>query len=110
VSRKTLRAGFNGLRSINDLDLDAEQKEQVLEWFAWKIWDAGEYAYGEDAYYGKSYDPLVIEGLTAHSYVMDLDSGGRHHPFTDLADLERQMVDSIKRSLSAFRESQFEKP
>ena len=41
--------------------------------------------------YHKSYDPLRIEGHTAHSYVMSLDGGGRHHSFDDLDDLARQM-------------------
>ena len=35
----------------------------------------------------KVYDPLTIEGNIAHSYVMDLRDGGRHHPFDTLEQL-----------------------
>lgn len=29
----------------------------------------------------KHYDPLFFEGKTAHSYVLQLDDGGRHHSY-----------------------------
>lgn len=41
----------------------------------------------------KSYDPLLIKGDVAHSYVFDLEDGGRHHPFDgDYEKLCRTMV------------------
>ena len=35
----------------------------------------------------KMYDPLTIEGRVAHSYVFNLQDGGRHHSFETLEKL-----------------------
>lgn len=67
---------------IDDLPLSRAQKECVLEWYAMKIWKL------EGPDHHKSYDPLTIEGNVAHSYVFNLDNGGRHHEFGSLKDLE----------------------
>ena len=40
----------------------------------------------------KIYDPLTIEGKTAHSYVFDLSDGGRHHPFKSLEQLKEDIL------------------
>jgi len=31
--------------------------------------------------HSKSYDPITFEGKIAHSYVLELDDGGRHHSY-----------------------------
>ena len=90
----------NKFFTIDDLPLSDEQKRQVLEWFARKLWTLLEEGSGERDYYCKSYDPLVIEGNVAHSYVFDLEDGGRHHPFRDLAHLEKMLVDEGIRAIS----------
>ena len=30
----------------------------------------------------KTYDPMVIQGMTAHSYTFDMKDNGRHHDLT----------------------------
>lgn len=84
---------MNEMHSIDDLPLNYEQKCRVLEWFARKLWVMIEEGSGDPDYYCKSYDPLVIEGTTAHSYVFGLDDGGRHHKFNSLEHLEKMLVD-----------------
>jgi len=88
--------GYNSFYTINDLPLAEEQKRYVLEWYARKLWEiAEEGIYGDGDYYGKHYDPLVIEGNIAHSYVFDLGDGGRHHPFDTLAELEAALTKDV---------------
>jgi hypothetical protein len=82
----------NEFFTINDLPLTNEDKEKVLMWFARKLWTILEEGSEEPDYYCKTYDPLVIEGNIAHSYVFDLQDGGRHHKFKDLKDLENMLV------------------
>jgi len=52
---------------------------------------------------GKVYDPLTIEGKTAHSYVFDLEDGGRHHKFKNLGHLRemilKETIENIKNIL-----------
>jgi len=89
---------MNKFYTINDLPFTEEQKQWALEWFSQKLWKLLEEGSGEPDYYCKSYDPLVIEGNIAHSYIFDLEDGGRHHPFKDLAHLEEMLMDEgIKR-------------
>ena len=83
---------MSNIRNINDLPLNDEQKKFVLEWFAYKLWEIIEEGGGDPEYYGKSYDPLTIEGNIAHSYVFDLEDGGRHHEFRDFRHLEEMLV------------------
>lgn len=87
------RDGTNRMYSLDDLPLDEVQKMLVLEWFARKLWVMLQEGSGDIDYHGKSYDPLVIdpEAKEAHSYVFNLGDGGRHHPFTDLLDLEERL-------------------
>jgi hypothetical protein len=83
----------NDLFSIDDLTtLTKEQKEEVLMWFARKLWVLLEEGSGNPDYYGKAYDPLLIEGNIAHSYVFDFQDGGRHHDFENLSDLEKMLM------------------
>jgi hypothetical protein len=84
---------MNQIYNIDDLPLTDDQKERVLEWFAHKLWVILEEGRGDADYTGKMYDPLVIEGNIAHSYVFDLEDGGRHHPFSNLQHLEKMLVD-----------------
>ena len=88
----------NKFFGIDDLPFSDDSKRQVLEWFARKLWTLLEDGSGEPDYHCKMYDPLVIEDNVAHSYVFDLENGGRHHPFDDLAHLEKMLIDEgIKR-------------
>ncbi len=98
MSLKAIDKGYNCFGSIDDLDLTTEQKEQVLEYLAQKYWDVLQKVGIQDGHC-KSYDPLVIEGNTAHTYVFDLNDGGRHHAFKDYADLEQQLHDDFVRNL-----------
>jgi hypothetical protein len=79
--------------TLAELGLDSLQIVRLLEWFAWKMWIAREEGSGAPEYYGKSYDPLAIEissdgSGVAHSYTFNLNTGGRHHPFESLGELE----------------------
>lgn len=94
MSKKAQENWGNIFHDIEQLDLSDEQKQQVLEYLANKYWklllDLGV----QDGHC-KSYDPLVIEGKTAHTYVFDLEDGGRHHTFKDYKDLERMLDEEI---------------
>lgn len=49
----------------------------------------------DDAVGYKSYDPLTIEGNVAHSYVFDLEDGGRHHQFENCVALVDALTNEI---------------
>lgn len=83
MSKLALKEFYNPFQTIDDLPLTDDQKEMVLEWFAQKIWNVL-----DEPGHCKGYDPLIIEGKTAHSYIFNFSDGGRHHPFTSLKDLE----------------------
>lgn len=89
----------NNIYDIDDLiGFTPEQKAEVLVWFARKLYILIEEGSGEPDYYHKMYDPLTIENNTAHSYVFDFEDGGRHHPFKNLLELEKMLMDEgIKR-------------
>jgi len=98
---------MNNYYDIDDLQLNQEQKKAVLEWFARKLWILLEEGSGEPDYYHKSYDPLVIEGHTAHSYVFDLsEHGGRHHNFDTLKELEERLVNYGIETIKQYREEE----
>ena len=80
--------------NIDELPFTTEQKEMVLEWYARKLIHLA-CAITDDDMCGKSYDPLTIEGNTAHTYMFDLEDGGRHHPFRDLQHLEAMLTDEV---------------
>lgn len=97
-SEASAEVGYNKWHSIEDLPLTQLEKEAVLEWFARKLWVIVEESRPEGSdYYCKSYDPLVIEGNVAHSYVF-LDSG-RHHEFEDLEELEKMLMQDVIETL-----------
>lgn len=55
----------------------------------------------------KSYDPLEIEDGIAHTYVFDLEDGGRHHPITSNGDLVRQMFEeTVQRIQDSLKDPQ----
>lgn len=89
---------YNKFYSINDFDwLSDDAKKCILEYLARKLWIILEETSGEPDYYGKSYDPLVIdrdENL-AYSYVFQLETGGRTHPFSSLKELEDMMMKEL---------------
>lgn len=75
-------------QTIDDLPLSELQKASVLEWVAQKLGQT-KVARDEDIWtYGKSYDPLYITGNVAHSYVIDMHDGGRHHNFKEMKEVE----------------------
>jgi hypothetical protein len=83
-------------------DLDTLDKIKVVEWFAMMmliIKEEHDYTQEGD-YGGKSYDPMTIElnrggGGIAHSYVFDMEDGGRHHLFENLEDIPRILVTEV---------------
>lgn len=58
-------------------------------------------ALGDGDEHCKMYDPLTIVGKTAHSYIFDLEDGGRHHKFKDLNQL-REMI--LKETIERIKE------
>ena len=86
--------------SIDDYPLTEPQKELAMM-YALKLIQR---VYGDQLWldwwgHQKSYDPLVIvHGENkAHSYLMDLEDGGRHHPYRDLKHLEGMIVDELRK-------------
>lgn len=90
---KFIMRGLSGRcewENIDELPLTELQKACVLEWVAQKLTNT-KYAEDEDIWQcGKSYDPLSIDTKrkVAHSYVMDMHDGGRHHPFNKMSEVE----------------------
>ena len=93
----------NEFYCIDDLPLTDSQKECVLEYLARKLWKL---LLDTDIQCGhcKSYDPLMIEGKTALSYVYDMEDGGRSHKFRDYKHLEdmlyKETLEQIKVALT----------
>lgn len=85
---------MNDYDCIDDLPFTSEQKMMVLAWFARKLWAIDVEALGND-YCGKVYDPLSFWEGEAHSYVFDLEDGGRHHKYDSLGHLEAMLVNEI---------------
>lgn len=96
---------YNKFYDIDDLDLPEEKKKDVLEYLARKLWILIEESSGDPDYYGKSYDPLVIdlEKKEAYSYVFNLETGGRIHPFLSLQELEKTMMNETIMELKSRR-------
>ncbi|MDD5517888.1 MAG: hypothetical protein PHV98_00870 [Candidatus Omnitrophica bacterium] len=95
--------GANHFFDIDDLPFTAEAKCMVLEWFARKLWVLLEEGSDDPDYYCKMYDPLTIEGNIAHSYVFNFEDGGRHHPFSNLIQLEKMLMDEGIKTIQAMR-------
>lgn len=98
LSETSAAVGYN--HGIDDLPLDHLEKQAVLEWFARRLWVILENSRpdGPD-WHHKTYDPLIIDGNVAHSYVFNLGDGGRHHDIESLEDLERRLVDEATSDL-----------
>ena len=100
-------SGFNEWYNIDDLPFSNHDKQVALEWLARKYWNILlklEIQCG----HCKMYDPLVIEGNVAHTYVFDLDDGGRHHPFENYKHLEKMMDEEMFRELKLWKEGDVE--
>lgn len=91
MSKLASDKGYNPFYEIDELPFTDDQKEMVLEWLAQKIWRT----FDEEGHC-KTYDPLLIEGDVAHSYVFNFDDGGRHHSFKDYAHLEKMLEQEMK--------------
>ena len=91
VRQEKHEAWINEYVSIDDLPFTPAQKEVALEWLAWQLSKILYGVSGED-FCGKTYDPLFIQGDTAHSYAFDLWDGGRHHKFETLKQVEDGLV------------------
>ena len=87
-TRKIREKKGNDYYTIDDLPLTYHQKLCVLEWLAKHLWRLLLDTEIDDGHC-KSYDPLYIEGDTAHSYIHHFDEGGRHHSFKDLQHIEK---------------------
>jgi hypothetical protein len=86
--------------SIDDLPFTDEQKRLAMVWMAGVLWDRlGVGKLGLDGH-SKSYDPLsfTADGRV-HTYVFNLQDGGRHHEFTSFADLESRIIDETAEAI-----------
>lgn len=103
MSKIAIEEGYNAFDTIDDLPLTKDQKEMVLEWFAQKIWNTL-----DEPGHCKSYDPLIIEGNTAHSYIFNLNGldgrtgSGRHHGFKTLVELEERLCKEMQNNAEYF--------
>ena len=53
----------------------------------------------------KSYDPLTFEDNIAHSYVLDLEDGGRHHTYKSIEDVaNRALLELAERVIYEFKD------
>jgi len=71
---------------------DKKLTKEDVESYAMACWDILKKLDISDGHC-KHYDPLTIEGKTAHSYIFNLQSGGRHHPFKSLGQLKNDICD-----------------
>jgi hypothetical protein len=75
--------------------------ERDVESYAQALWDILLELGIQDGH-SKSYDPLTIEGKIAHTYVFDLEDGGRHHEFKDLEQLRVMMLKETAAAITTF--------
>ena len=75
--------------------LTEKEYEVYLEGLAEGIWRTA-VELGDGDYHSKTYDPLFIEGKTAHSYVFDFNDGGRHHEIESLDQLYTLLLEEIQ--------------
>ena len=73
--------------SMNDRKIEARD----IEAYAQACWDILLELGIQDGHC-KMFDPMTIEGNTAHSYVFDLEDGGRHHRFSNLEELRKNIL------------------
>ena len=74
-------------------------KPRDVEFYVQGMWDLYKELGGSED--GKIYDPLTIKGKTAHSYILNLADGGRHHRFESL---EKLADDSLKEFAQMIKE------
>lgn len=99
-SETSAAVGYNQYFSVEDLPLTELEKQAVVELLARHLWVVIEESSLYPDYHHKSYDPLVIEGDVAHSYVFCLsEHGSRHHDFENLKDLERRLIEDAIRQI-----------
>lgn len=84
------------------MSLEYPEKKQITndiaEAYVQGAWDLF-LALGGDPHC-KSYDPLTIEGSVAHSYVLDLWDGGRHHKIhNNLQEIMDKAIQEFKERL-----------
>lgn len=80
--------------TIDDLNLSEQQKAKVLSLLAFHLWQIQVKLGIQDGSYKPAYDPLHIDldQRIAWTYVFDLWTGGRRHPFESLAHIEEALV------------------
>lgn len=109
MSKKASELGYNPWYDINELPFNDDQKEIVLEYIARILWIILTESMWDGEYICKSYDPLVIDENTAHSYVLNLNRhGGRHHYFKDYKELEEKIkngaIEDIQGQIQGLKE------
>lgn len=78
--------------SKQEVDFEAAR---FIEGYAMALSDVIYHLTGESIC-GKSYDPMLIEGNTAHSYAFDMKDGGRHHDlskYKNVGDILQTLLD-----------------
>ena len=83
------------VRDLKDIDTATAL---IIEGYALACTDIM-YAMTKDSPCAKSYDPMRIEGMTAHSYASDLKDGGRHHDLTEYESVGEILKDLVKETL-----------
>lgn len=76
-------------RSLDQLPFGGAHKAIILEYAAAVLWRVLQKINPQGM---KSYDPLEIHGNVAWSYVFELKTDGRLHPFTSLEELEQALI------------------
>ena len=70
-------------RKLNNKDIESYAQACFEILLGLELYDGG----------GKMYDPLTIVGKTAHTYIFDLWTGGRHHSFKSLEELKDKILE-----------------
>ena len=83
------------VRDLTDIDTSAAI---FIEGYATALADIMRKLSGESPC-SKSYDPMMIEGMTAHSYAFDMKDGGRHHDLSLYEDVGEIMDTLLKEAV-----------
>lgn len=77
----------------NGKELTEQEYKVYLEGMAWGIWNF------DEEMYGKISDPLYIgdDLENVYSYAFDFHDGGRHHKFNSLEEIEKSLLNEIKK-------------
>ncbi len=76
-----------------------------VEFYAQALWDLM-LSLGVEDGHCKEYDPLTIIGKIAHSYVFNLEDGGRRHPFNDLEELRELLLKETHENIMEWKNEQ----